>query len=91
MREPLTILEQLELSKTLWLKAMPPECPPPGDWEFLLWIKNYPPDILEKGIVHSAKKMRLNLREKRELIPQAAQRYCTSVITHLRDARLGPR
>ena len=87
MREPLTLLEQLELSKTLWLKAMPPECPLPDDWDFLRWIGNYPPDIVEKGIVHSAKKMRLNLREKRELIPNAAARYGTSVMTHLRDAR----
>jgi hypothetical protein len=91
MREPLTLLEKLELAKTLWSKAMPPECPPPDDWEFLRWIDHYDPYVVEMGIVKSAKKMRLNLREGRELIPDAAARYSTSVMTHLRDAGLEKR
>lgn len=80
----MTILDKLETAKTLWIKAMPPECPLPGDYEFLLWIENFDA-LLETGIVRAAKKMRLNLREHRELVPQAAQRYSTSVMTNLKN------
>ena len=76
-------LEKLDLAKALWLKAMPVECPLPDDWEFLLWVERYASDLVETGIIRSAKKMRLNLRAKRTLMPQAAQRYCTSVMTNL--------
>jgi hypothetical protein len=64
----MTMLDKLDTAKTLWIKAMPLECPLPEDYEFLLWIENFD-EFLETGIVRAAKKMRLNLREHRGLVP----------------------
>jgi len=75
-------LDRLREAKELWVAAMPKECPPPGDFEFLLWLDVFPTELIEFAIMRTSKKMRMNLREGIRLIPQAAQRYCTSVLTN---------
>lgn len=76
------ILDRLQDLKKLWFAAMPKECPPPEDFDFLLWLKLYTPEVIEYGVWRTAKKMRINVRDGVELIPHAAQRYCASVLAN---------
>ena len=78
----MTSLDKLQELKTFWTKVMPNECPLPEEFDLLYWTTQYSSEDVERAIVRSAKKMRLNLRNGVALIPQAAQRYCTSVLRH---------
>src|SRR4029077_813893 len=83
-------LDRLHSVKELWFAAMPKECPPPEDFEFLLWLDVFPTELIEFAIMRTSKKMRLNLRDGIRLIPNAAQRYCTSVLTNRMKDRAKP-
>jgi hypothetical protein len=73
-------LNKLAAVKSLWVAAMPTPCPLPEDFEFLLWLDVFPTTAIEYAVLRTAKKMRLNLRQRIPLVPNAAQRYCTSVL-----------
>jgi hypothetical protein len=75
-------MSKLQDVKALWTAAMPKECPMPEDFDFLLWLNLYSPEVIEYGVWRTAKKMRVNLRDGVELVPHAAQRYCASVLAN---------
>jgi hypothetical protein len=81
-------LDKLNAMKTLWTAAMPPECSLASDFDFLFWAETYSTSDIESAIVRTAAKMRLNVRAGIELVPQAAQRYCSSVLANKVKGRL---
>jgi hypothetical protein len=86
----MTLLEQIQNRKTLWMTIMPEGVPIPNDQTFFLWISYYPEDEVEYAIIKTGKRMGKNAYQGVALDgPDAAARYCSSILKNLAAHRKG--
>lgn len=80
-------LEQLDYIKRLWVASMPPGISTPADYTLISWIDNTETRQLERVVIQTGKKMSKNFTNGTPLVPDAAARYCSSVLAHYRRNR----
>jgi hypothetical protein len=84
----MTLLERIQQTKTLWATVMPQGISLPDDHTFFLWVSYHSEQDVELAVTKAGKRMSKNLRQGISFDgPDAAARYCSSVLGNLAASR----